>query len=91
MAFLIGFTVTSAFMIAGAGVLGPVQIAPDGSNVALELSRIFSEKWGAIGAHLFILSVLAAMISTMFFYFAGWPRLLADCFRLLVPRVGRYP
>ncbi|HQM49476.1 MAG TPA: Nramp family divalent metal transporter [Candidatus Hydrogenedentes bacterium] len=91
MAFLIGVTVTSAFMIAGAGVLGPVQIAPDGSNVALELSRIFSEKWGAIGAHLFILSGLAAMISTMLGQFAGWPRLLADCFRLLVPRVGRYP
>lgn len=90
LALLIGVTVTGAFMVAGAGVLGPAEIAPDGSKVALELSRLFSDRWGALGAHLFILAGLAAMISTMLGQFAGWPRLLADCFRLLVPRVGRY-
>lgn len=91
VAFLIGVTVTSAFMIAGAGVLRPVEVAPDGSSAALELSRIFSDRWGPVGAHLFILAGLAAMLSTMLGQFAGWPRLLADSFRLLVPAVGRYP
>ncbi|MFO7974766.1 MAG: Nramp family divalent metal transporter [Candidatus Hydrogenedentota bacterium] len=91
VAFLIGVTVTAAFMIAGAGVLRQAEIAPTGSSVALELSRIFSERWGAVGGHLFILAGLAAMLSTLLGQFAGWPRLLADGFRLLVPRVGRYP
>ncbi len=90
VALIVGVTVTGAFMVAGAGVLGPEEIAPDGSNVALELSRLFSIRWGPLGAHLFILAGLAAMISTMLGQFAGWPRLLADCFRLLVPRAGQY-
>lgn len=91
VAFLVGVTVTSAFMIAGAGVLRAAKIAPEGSSVALELSRIFSERWGAIGGHLFILAGLAAMLSTLLGQFAGWPRLLADSFRLLIPPVGRFP
>ena len=90
MAVVIGIVVTSAFMIAGAGVLGPRQIAPDGPDVALQLSHIFGESWGQWGAHLFVLAGLAAMISTMLGQFAGWPRLLADCGRILVPGVARY-
>jgi Mn2+/Fe2+ NRAMP family transporter len=91
LAFLIGVTVTAAFMLAGAGVLGPAEVAPDKENVALELSRLFGDRWGPFGAHLFILAGLAAMLSTMLGQFAGWPRLLADSFRLVVPAVGRYP
>lgn len=91
MALCIGTGVTAAFMIAGAGVLGPVHIAPDGPSVAIELSRIFGERWGQWGAHLFVLAGLAAMISTMLGQFAGWPRLLADCARILIPGVSRWP
>lgn len=91
MALVIGSFVTAAFMLAGAGVLGPAQKAPSGPEVATTLSTIFSERWGAIGAHLFILAGLAAMISTMLGQFAGWPRLLADCARILFPPVARVP
>lgn len=91
MAVVIGIVVTSAFMIAGAGVLGPLQKAPEGPEVALELSRIFGEHWGEWGAHLFVLAGLAAMISTMLGQFAGWPRLLADCGRILIPGVAQWP
>ncbi len=90
-AVVLGIVVTAAFMIAGAGVLGPKAIAPDGPEVALELSHIFSEQWGAWGAHLFVLAGLAAMISTMIGQFAGWPRLLADCARILFPPVAEIP
>lgn len=90
VAFIIGVTVTAAFLIAGAGVLRPAEVAPKGASVALDLSRIFSERWGEIGANLFILAGLAAMISTLLGQFAGWPRLLADCGRLLIPGVARY-
>jgi Mn2+/Fe2+ NRAMP family transporter len=91
MATSIGIVVTVAFMIAGAGVLGPMQLAPDGADVAFQLSHIFAEKWGAIGAHVFVLAGLAAMLSTMMGQFAGWPRLLADCARLLFPPFARLP
>lgn len=90
MACMIGVLVTGAFMVAGAGVLGPAHIAPDGEKVAFQLSSIFSEQWGRIGAHLFILAGLAAMISTLVGQFAGWPRLLADCARVLIPGVARF-
>ncbi len=91
IALLIGISVTAAFMIAGAGVLGRAQIAPEGASVAIELSGIFGERWGQAGATLFLLAGLAAMLSTLLGQFAGWPRLLADCGRLLIPGVARYP
>lgn len=91
VALVIGVIVTGAFMMAGSGVLGPLQIVPQGDTVAMELSRIFGEQWGAVGAGLFALAGLAAMMSTMIGQFAGWPRLLADCGRLLFPRVARVP
>jgi Mn2+/Fe2+ NRAMP family transporter len=90
MAVIIGIVITVCFMIAGAGVLRPNELAPDGADVALQLSTIFSERWGAMGAHLFVLAGLAAMLSTMTGQFAGWPRLLADCGRILIPGVARW-
>ncbi len=89
-ALFLGIVVTLSFLIAGAGVLGPAQSKPDGPDVAIHLSRIFSEKWGALGGQLFVLAGLAAMLSTMMGQFAGWPRLLSDCARLLFPAVGRF-
>ena len=89
-AVVLGVVVTLAFMIAGAGVLGPKQLAPDGPDVALELSHIFGSQWGSIGAGLFVLAGLAAMLSTMMGQFAGWPRLLADCARLLFPATKKW-
>lgn len=90
LAMLIGILVTMGFMIAGAGVLGPKHLAPSGAAVALELSHLFGAQWGAWGAHLFVLAGLAAMLSTMLGQFAGWPRLLADCARILFPAVNRW-
>ena len=91
VALLIGIAVTAAFVIAGNGVLRPMEVAPDGASVAMELSHIFSQRWGAWGAHLFVLAGLAAMLSTMLGQFAGWPRLIADCGRILFPPVARWP
>lgn len=90
-AVVLGILVTMAFMIAGAGVLGPKHLAPDGAEVAFQLSNIFSAQWGRLGANLFVLAGLAAMISTMMGQFAGWPRLLADCMRLLFPGTRHWP
>jgi hypothetical protein len=90
-AMVIGIVVTGAFLIAGAGVLGPKQLAPEGPDLAMKLSEVFSEKWGAIGGFLFILAGAAALISTQIGQLAGWPRLLADSFRICIPGVvGKY-
>lgn len=90
LALLIGTGVTAAFMIAGNGVLHPLRIAPDNAAVAIQLSRIFGERWGEWGAKLFLLAGLAAMLSTMLGQFAGWPRLVSDCARILFPAVARW-
>jgi len=85
VAMVIGILVTSGFLIAGAGVLGPNQTAPDGAEVAVELSTIFSSTWGAFGGFLFLLAGAAALIGTQIGQLAGWPRLLADAVRICFP------
>jgi Mn2+/Fe2+ NRAMP family transporter len=89
LAMIIGILVTCGFLIAGAGVLGPQHIAPDGEQVAFQLSGIFSSKWGKLGGILFLVGGMAALVSTNIGQLAGWPRLLADAFRICIPAFGR--
>jgi len=89
LALLIGTTVTCAFLIAGAGILGPARKAPQGEAVAMTLSEIFSSNWGALGGFLFRLAGAAAIISGLIGQLAGWPRLLADSFRICLPPFRR--
>ena len=76
-------------MIAGAGVLGPEQMAPSGEHVAIQLSEIFSSRWGNAGGFLFLLGGTAALVATLVGQLAGWPRLLADSFRICIPAFNR--
>jgi Mn2+/Fe2+ NRAMP family transporter len=89
LAMIIGIVVTSAFFIAGAGILRPAQIAPEKEQVAIELSRLFSDRWGPVGGFLFILAGTVALISTNTGQLAGWPRLLADSFRICLPSLAK--
>lgn len=89
VAMVIGIVVTSSFFIAGAGILRPEQVAPQGTEVAFMLSKLFSSKWGQAGGFLFILAGAAAIISTQIGQLAGWPRLLADSFRICIPGFNR--
>ncbi len=91
LAMIIGVVITGCFVIAGSGVLGPMQLAPEGPTLAVGLSNIFASKWGKLGGFLFMLGGTAALISTQVGQQAGWPRLLADTFRLCFPRFGRIP
>jgi len=43
IAMVIGIVVTGAFFIAGAGILRPAEVAPEGPGVAIELSTLFSK------------------------------------------------
>ena len=87
LALTLGLAITCCFLIAGAGVLGANQLAPNGPRVATELSEMFSRFWGPTGAVLFLLAGTAAMISTNLCQFAGWPRLMSDCLRIIFPGI----
>jgi Mn2+/Fe2+ NRAMP family transporter len=89
LAMVIGVLVTVSFLIAGAGVLGPMHLAPEGPEVALTLSNLFSASWGQLGGFLFLLGGAAALIATQIGQMAGWPRLLADTFRICIPGFQR--
>jgi len=89
VAMIIGVTVTASFMLAGAGILRPEKIAPEGARVAFELANVFGRMWGKLGATLFLISGCAALFSTLIGQLAGWPRLLADSLRIGIPAFGR--
>ena len=89
VALVIGVVVTAAFLVAGSGVLRPQHVVPKGPKVALELSRLFSARWGGAGGVLFLAAGAAAMVSTQLGQLAGWPRLLADCVRNVWRPFGR--
>ena len=85
-AFIITTVVTLGFLIAGAGVLRQNELAPQGPEVVVTISTIFSSKWGNVGSFLFKLTGAVAMIGTLLAQLAGWPRLLADAFRICIPQ-----
>ena len=91
VAMIIGVFITGCFLIAGSGVLGPMHMAPEGPKLAFDLSNIFASKWGKLGGFLFMLGGASALISTQVGQQAGWPRLLADTFRICFPRFGLIP
>ena len=89
VALVIGMAATLGFLLAGAGILRPLHLAPEGEKAALEIASIFSTRWGNIGGLLFMLGGTAALVSTQVGQLAGWPRLLADCTRICIPAFGR--
>jgi len=89
VAMIIGIATTAGFLIAGSGVLGRMQIVPEGEEVAIQLSEIFASRWGSTGAILFMIGGIAALFSTQIGQLAGWPRLLADTFRICIPAFGK--
>jgi hypothetical protein len=88
-ALMIGLAATLSFMTAGAMILGPLKVVPDGPSVALDLAAIFGAQWGKWGERLFILAGCTALFSTLIGQLAGWPRLLSDGSRICLPRFGQ--
>jgi hypothetical protein len=88
-ALVIGIIVTCGFLIAGAGILRPLEQVPQKAEVAETLSQVLASQWGAIGGAVYLLAGSVALIGTQLGQLAGWPRLLADCFRICVPAFER--
>jgi hypothetical protein len=89
LAMIIGVVTTVGFLIAGAGVLRPNQLAPEGPQVATTLATVFSSRWGGFGGLLFMIAGACALIGTQIGQLAGWPRLLADTFRICFPKFNQ--
>lgn len=85
VAMVITTVLTICFLMAGAIVLGANELAPEKSELAMTLSKIFSSEWGAAGGFLFLLTGTIALSGTLIGQLAGWPRLLADTFRICIP------
>ncbi len=90
LAMVIGVLVTAGFMFAGAGILRPLKLAPGSEKLAVQLSGIFATRWGAVGGLSFMIGGLSALIGTQIGQLAGWPRLLADSFRICIPGFSRF-
>jgi Mn2+/Fe2+ NRAMP family transporter len=86
LAMILGVVTTVGFLIAGAGVLRPHRLAPEGPQVATTLATVFSSRWGSFGGSLFMIAGACALIGTQVGQLAGWPRLLADSFRICLPK-----
>jgi hypothetical protein len=57
--------------------------------MASNIAAIFSSQWGALGGTVFLVAAVAALVGTLLGQLSGWPRLLADAFRLAIPAVHR--
>jgi hypothetical protein len=86
LAMIIGIVTTVGFLTAGAGVLRPNHLAPEGPQVATTLATVFSSQWGRFGGMIFMIAGACALIGTQIGQLAGWPRLLADTFRICIPK-----
>jgi Mn2+/Fe2+ NRAMP family transporter len=86
LAMVLGVVTTVGFLLAGAGVLRPTQLAPEGPQVATTLATVFSSHWGGFGGTLFMIAGACALVGTQIGQLAGWPRLLADTFRICFPK-----
>ncbi len=86
LALIIGVVTTVGFLIAGAGVLRPNHLAPEGPQVATTLATVFTSQWGRVGGLVFMIAGACALVGTQIGQLAGWPRLLADAFRICIPR-----
>ena len=86
LAMIIGVVTTVGFLIAGAGVLRPNHLAPEGPQVATTLATVFTSQWGRVGGLVFMIAGACALVGTQIGQLAGWPRLLADAFRICIPR-----
>lgn len=73
-----GLLVLLAFMILGAELLAPQGIMPAGPEVAVELTKLFSEVWGEFGRYLMLIAIMIALGGSILANQDGWGRSFAD-------------
>ena len=81
-----GLVVIFAFMILGAELLAAKGIMPQGTDVAVDLARLFSEVWGPAGKFLLLAAMIIALGGSVLANQDGWGRSFADITLILCRR-----
>lgn len=85
----VGYVLSAAlavvFVSLGASLLKPRGLTPDGIDVALTLSRIYTEVLGDWMFPVFLLAAFAAMFSTSYSVMDGFPRTFSRLLQTLFP------
>ncbi|WP_051084097.1 Nramp family divalent metal transporter [Gilvimarinus chinensis] len=73
-----GLLVITAFLILGAELLGGSGDIPKGTDVATDLTGLFSEVWGSWGEYLLLAAIIIALGGSVLANQDGWGRSFAD-------------
>ncbi|MAL98131.1 MAG: hypothetical protein CL583_06735 [Alteromonadaceae bacterium] len=73
-----GFIVITAFLILGTELLAPAGVVPKGADVALDLTRLFSDVWGEAGKYVVLAAIIIALGGSVLANQDGWGRSFAD-------------
>jgi hypothetical protein len=79
-----GLAVIFSFMVLGAELLAPEDIMPEGSDVANDLTRLFSETWGVPGEVMMLAAIIIALGGSILANQDGWGRSFADMTLILL-------
>lgn len=79
-----GLLVIFSFMVLGAELLAPAGILPQGTDVAIDLTRMFSDLWGSIGTMLMLSAIIIAIGGSILANQDGWGRSFADMTLILI-------
>lgn len=85
-----GTVVISGFLVLGAELLGPRDIVPAGTDVALQLTQMLETVWGRFGYWAMLAAILVALGGSVIANQDGWGRSFADI-TLLLGRSGTTP
>ncbi|MGQ4877287.1 Nramp family divalent metal transporter [Billgrantia sp. LNSP4103-1] len=83
-----GLVVIFSFLVLGAELLAPEGIMPEGPEVAVDLTRIFSDVWGEVGRYVLLAAIVIALGGSILANQDGWGRSFADM-TLIVTRTRR--
>ncbi len=83
--YILSAVLAAVFISLGANLLKPRGLTPDGVEVALTLSKIYTEVLGAWMFPVFMLAAFAAMFSTAYSVMDGFPRTFAKLLETLFP------
>tara|TARA_R110002110_G_scaffold362241_1_gene572044 strand:- start:126377 stop:127735 length:1359 start_codon:yes stop_codon:yes gene_type:complete len=79
-----GLSVLFSFMVLGSELLAPTGTLPQGSDVAIDLTRMFSDVWGSTGKWLLLVTIVIALVGSVLANQDGWGRSFSDMTLILL-------
>ncbi len=73
-----GLVVITSFLVLGSELLAPEGTVPKGTDVAVDLTRLFSDVWGSVGEYLLLAAIVIALGGSVLANQDGWGRSFAD-------------